>query len=241
MDELLKYFAAISAFSTAIVFIAKHIIDTSTKAVLEKYKNELKIEFEKEKSVLKQEYEKYDRQREELKKWANPVLAAVNGLAGRLNYIVTDNGYQELEKHHPQFNYYFPSTLYYFAQYLCWIQILKEEINYEIFSEKAEEVNFFKSLRDVNVSLRNVNSPAPIFSLQQRQIAEIMRSDVDEKRKCITYHEFVIKHKEDGTFKDILKPLEELVEKIAGPDQYTNTILKEVLDLKEQCQGLLKS
>lgn len=240
-EEIITYFITVTAITGGITFLAKQLFKMSTKTVLENYKNELKKDFEEEKNKLKQQYDKYDRQRVELKKWTNPILASINGLAGRLNHIDTQKGYKSLGSRHPQYEYYYPSTLYYFTQYLCWIQILKEEINYEIFSEKEKEQAFFTAIRNMNLILRNTNSPAPIFSLQQRHIAEIMMVESNGRRTCMSYNDFTNKLQDDKKFKDILKPLIDLVETMKGPDKYTAKILEAAVKLQNQCQSILRS
>ncbi|MDD2535381.1 MAG: hypothetical protein PHW78_02270, partial [Macromonas bipunctata] len=40
------------------------------------------------------------------------------------DYFINKNGKKALLEDELEYNYYMPSSLYYFAQYLCWIQVL---------------------------------------------------------------------------------------------------------------------
>ena len=123
---------------------------------------------------LNKKYKKDERKLDELKKWTNPVLSSINGLVGRLKHIVNEDGYIHLSNNSSNYNYFMPSTLYYFAQYACYIQILREEINYEIFDDNKEESSFFASVKKVNKTLREIKDDfdKPLYSLEQREISE---------------------------------------------------------------------
>lgn len=245
--EIGKNLTSVAALTGVIVWFGKYIFDNSVKSLLEKYKNELKIDLEKGKIEIQKEKESFDRKLEEIKKWTNPILSSVNGITGRLNHIINQKGYLELDKSHVGYDYYYPSTLYYFAQYLFWIQILKEEISYEIFDESKSESSFFKAIKDVNIEIRKYDSNCkftergnPIYSLQQREISEAMKK---EYRTCIGYYEFNKILSNDEHFKKILIPIDKLINEIK-PDtnefeRIKNTLEKLVL-LKKECQNILK-
>ncbi|MDD2383128.1 MAG: hypothetical protein PHN18_02965 [Sulfurospirillaceae bacterium] len=243
IQEIIVYFSSISVITTGVVFLGKKILDTASKMTLEKYKNELKIELENEKNEIKKLYEKDNRKFEELKKWTNPVLSSVNGLIGRLDYFINKNGKKALLEDELEYNYYMPSSLYYFAQYLCWIQVLKEEINYEIFNEKKDEKDFFNAIHSVNVNLRSTAFMTPIYSLQQRQIAEMMISHENGKRICKSYYEFEENYKSEK-FRLIIFPIEKLIQGINGEisnEEQLRAICSSLSELKKCCTKVLKN
>ncbi|MGJ0329886.1 hypothetical protein NG755_09270 [Aliarcobacter cryaerophilus] len=246
-NQLGTYFGSLVVLTGGIVWLGKYIFNNSAKALLEKYKNELKIHLEKEKIEIIKEKENFDRKLEEIKKWTNPILSSVNGVTGRLKHIIEQEGYLELDKEHEGYEYYYLSTLYYFAQYLCWIQILKEEINYEIFDENKKETPFFKAIKDVNIEIREYDKNIdfnkrgnPIYSLQQREIAELMKN---ESGMCIGYYEFNNRLSNDNSFKKILRPINNLICEIKPNSkefERLKNILEKIILLKKECQNILK-
>ncbi|MFX4217729.1 hypothetical protein ACOL3B_02370 [Aliarcobacter butzleri] len=246
-NQLGTYFGSLAVLTGGIVWLGKYIFDNSAKALLEKYKNELKIDLEKEKIEIKKEKENFDRKLEEIKKWTNPILSSVNGITGRLKHIIEQEGYLELDKSHVGYDYYYPSTLYYFTQYLCWIQILKEEINYEIFDKGKSESSFFKTIKDVNIEIRKYDSDCelnergnPVYSLQQREIAELMKN---ESGMCIGYYEFNNRLSTDDSFKKVLRPINNLICGIKPNSkefERLKNILEKLILLQKECQNILK-
>lgn len=237
IDEVIKNFFTASAITAACIYVMKKLFDTFIASHLENKKQK-----------IKQQAEFENRKRVEIQRWANPLLSTVNGLIGRLNHIINEEGYKELDDDNPQYEYYMPSTLYYFSQYLCWTQILKEEVNYEIFNEKKEEKAFFDSLKEVNHALReyDANEPLeargnPVYSLQQRQIAEMMMVE-QAKRSCINYFNFEKDWKIDG-FKNILDPLHSLnngINPSTKEFQRLVKVLEKLQLLQSQCLNILK-
>lgn len=245
--EIIKYFTSVTVLTAGIVWLGKYIFDNAAKSSLEKYKNELKIEFENERIALQKEKESFDRKTAEIKKWTNPILSSVNGIMGRLNHIVNQKGYKELSPEHCNYDYYSSSTNYYFAQYLCWIQIFKEEINYEIFETDTKEKNFFKAIKDVNISIRkheeNLSQElrgSPIYSLQQREIAEMIR--IENTKTCLGYYLFKKNFVDIGS-KNILEPIERLSKNIQpGTKEFERVkdILEKLEVLQTECIKVLK-
>jgi len=232
----MKYFASTAVIATAIVYVSKKIFDTFITSYLEKKKKIISIDIENDISRKK-----------EIKKWTNPVLSSINGLNGRLKHTIEENGYQELNENHANYNYYNTSTLYYFAQYLCWIQILKEEIDYEIFDENNIEAKFFQSIKNVNKKLRDYSDIEfdkrnnPIYSLQQREIAESMRI---EDSNCMSYYTFNKKIKDDAEFKETILPLQELIKNIESDSEKFKRLestYNALEKLKKEAENILKN
>jgi len=234
IDELIKYFISTAVITTGIVYIGKKIFDKSADFTLKKFEME-----------LNKKYQKDERKLEELKKWTNPLLSSLNGLIGRLNNIVNEDGYKHLSNSSSEYEYYMPSTLYYLSQYLCYIQILREEINYEIFDDNKNESNFFQVLKKVNKSLRGKdnNFDRPLYSLEQREISELMMDiNYNNKRVCKSYYSFHEKF-ETPEMREILKPLRNLFENIQKNDKKFNRLsllLTALRELKKESENLLK-
>src|SRR6266571_5295276 len=110
------------------------------------------IEKERQSQAILQQKEKENRIREEIVTWANPILGAVNDLEHRLENILCDYGYLALDKNkcdeiNPNwsitYEYFTQSTLYLFAQYYAWIQMLREKLNFELFQSEQTKDEFF--------------------------------------------------------------------------------------------------
>ncbi|MGA1941325.1 hypothetical protein [Arcobacter sp. YIC-310] len=247
LSQVGTYLGSLTVLTGGIVWVGKKVFESSATALLENYKKDLNVLLEKEKSEILKEKESFDRKFEETKKWANPILSSVNGITGRLKHIVEQNGHFELSVNHEGYKYYYPSTLYYFSQYLCWIQILKEEINYEIFDEEKNESTFFMAIKDVNIAIREYTQDTdfdergnPIYSLQQREISELLRKD---NNSCMSYYEFNKKLSTDDSFKGVLAPITNLVNEIKPETKEfkrIENILEKLFILQEECKLILK-
>lgn len=185
-----------------------------------------------EKSDLEIQAKKQERIRQEVIRWSNPILASVKELKGRINNII-DEGYLALsQKYKDQVNsnwsisydYFMSSTLYLFGQYFCWIRMLEEELNFELFESQSEKDEFFRSIKKVSKSLSTfppnyscVGKDAQVFRLQQRVIGELcMIIDANNRRCVISYADFLRKMEEgNDSFKLHFYPLHNLLEDIS--------------------------
>ena len=109
----------------------------------------------KETKKIESEQEKKERVNLEIIRWANPIHRSVQGLHYRLRYILEKGGYTDLANNsrNKKYDYMMNSTLFYFAQYFAWIELLQEELNIEIFQSQVQENEFFKSIIDVGKTL----------------------------------------------------------------------------------------
>jgi hypothetical protein len=81
------------------------------------------------------------------------------------------------------------STLYLFGQYFCWIRMLEEELNFELFESQVEKDEFFFAVREVSKALSDFppsyscsGKDFQVFRLQQRVIGELcVVSDVRDR------------------------------------------------------------
>jgi hypothetical protein len=156
---------------------------------------------------IETEGEKQERIRNEIRRWANPILDSVVGLEKRLKNVLDDHGHLALGKNTESavprgwsisYDYFMPSTLYYFAQYFCWVRLLQEELNFELFRSQKENDDFFHGLWNVTSALTTWPPADPcdgedtqVFTLQQRGIGEALIVKDGRYRKCMSYHQFL--------------------------------------------------
>jgi hypothetical protein len=80
-----------------------------------------------------------ERIRQEIIRWSNPILGAVNELDGRLWNILQNRAYLALSKSYKlhaipnwslTYEHWMPSTLFLFGQYFAWVQMLQARLSY---------------------------------------------------------------------------------------------------------------
>jgi hypothetical protein len=216
------------------------------------------IEVQRQIQTGVQEKERKDRVREQVIQWANPILSAVEDLNHRLVNIL-DRGYAALNKQgqfSPQwsitYEYFMFSTLYLFAQYFAWIQMLREQLSFELFQSEQTKVEFFKRIRAVGKPLADLpyapltncsEEDRQVFRLQQRVIGELMILRDSNTPRCMSYPDFLEKLKEPS-FEHHFEPLRALLENVSPGNNCRWIRLEEtrkaLYDLMEYCQQVLK-
>lgn len=202
----------------------------------------------------------------EIIRWANPILGAVQDLERRLNNILQYQGFLALDKHPNanlnyqlspnwsiSYDYLMPSTLYYFAQYFCWVLMLSQELNWLIFKSQTNKDQFFKLIDNVRDSLASfppsysilnnlTGKDVQVFSLQQRAIGELLIVSDEKGKGCMKYSEFQEKYEQEP-LKSMLSSLRELLE-VVQPGEHRWERLKAakeaITHLREHCEGVLK-
>jgi hypothetical protein len=161
----------------------------------------------------------------QIQRWANPIRNAINDLDHRLGNILGDGAYQALSprwKAPPQWSadhdYFMTSTMYYFAQYFCWVRMMQLEIGYELFRSTGEMQEFADEIEKVADHLSRYpyrvagtaqaessgaltavpGGPASaaakdrqVFRLQQRAIGELLLGSPETGRPLLSYKDFV--------------------------------------------------
>ena len=182
--------------------------------------------------VLRQEdaqAEQQERIRQEVIRWANPILGAVQDLRYRLINILEDRGYRVLNKNYQQetipqwsisYEYLMESTLYLFAQYFAWIYLFEEELSFEIFHSHKSKDRFLDAIHGVSQALGSFplkggecsGVDTQIFNLQQRSIGELLIIRPESgSRYCMSYPEFAEKL-HNPNFGRYIQPLVELLD-----------------------------
>lgn len=240
-------FGIITSYLTYHFIKRKEIIDT---IVADIQKQNIIVTMETEK-------QKEERIRIEITRWANPILGAVQELEARLNNILEYGGHPALSENYNEddnprwsisYNYFMHSSLYIFAQYFCWIRILQESLNFELFQTQHEKREFFDAVRAVSKALGDYPpnygpGDRQLFRLQQRAIGEQMIVQNGTDRLCISYPEFIKKLDEDQSFRMHIDPLRSLLEDLnpsaTGRWRRLKIAQKELGKLNTACNDLL--
>ncbi len=226
----------------------QEITDTAL-ADIQKRRHELALEAENSRE---------ERIRQEVIRWANPILGTVKDLESRLRNILYNKGYQVLSEESQKqidlnwsisYDYFMYSTLYLFGQYFAWVQMLQEELNFELFQSQQEKDKFFEAVEKVSSSLgsfppnyRCSGKDTQLFRLQQRAIGELLILRENDQRKCLSYPEFLLKLS-DHNFNQHLKPLRSLLEDVDPQDdcrwKRLEATQQALIELKSRCEELL--
>lgn len=213
------------------------------------------LELERFRSEVQTQTAQKDRIREEILRWANPILEYVNSLHGRLRNIVKHKGYLALKKefHHPQwsvdYDQFMSSALYAFASYFFWVGRLRQALSFELFKSQADKDAFFAAIDAVSSALRSYppkgyscsGADVQVFTMQQRAVGEVMTFAQDHST-CTSYHLFLMSY-EKPPFSDRLGPLRSLLEGVSPDDDCRWKRLcatyEAVAQLRTFCQTLL--
>lgn len=205
-----------------------------------------------------------ERIRMEIVTWANPILEAVNGLESRLTNILTTKGFEALD---PAFtakewsvthDYFLDSTLFLFAQYFCWTQMLQQELSFELFRSQKEMKDFFAHISKVSGKLsdfppffdaakqaqeyKGTGSDTQVFRLQQRAIGELLAAHRQDRRTCRSYAWFLTKLT-DKDCSAAFNPLRKLLIKVKSGERrwerLSDTRLA-LIEVQKVCSRLLQ-
>ena len=152
-----------------------------------------------------------------LSKYRDPLVYAAFELQSKLFNILKQGLLQvyytngtELER-----EYTLQNTIYVIAQYLCWREIIKREIQYLDLGE-IEATRKLADLMQRIESLFLTDSLNPVFRIfrgEQRAIGEKMITREDAKPTCLGYASFV--ESEDASFRRWFKKLEDDIDTLA--------------------------
>ena len=186
---------------------------------------------ERLRAELTRDAERTDHLHDEIRRWANPILDAVDGLLGRLGNLLHNEGWVALRPGgapHPEWtithDYFVPSTVYLFAQYFCWTQRLREELSFRLFESHEEKDAFFARQLEAAQCLSewplpDVDAPveddAQVFLLQQRRMGEALMVDGPAGPGCLRYADFAARWDEGEAFRAHFQPLYAFLEKLS--------------------------
>ena len=212
--------------------------------------------------MFRQREMRSERIRDEVLRWANPILGAVTGLESRLANILDDSLYlaldADLDKERPVdddwaigHEYAMESTLFLFAEYFAWIRLLQQRLSFELFQSRETNDRFLAAVWDVSKALSRwpdesvvgFGTDAQVFALQQRAIGELLiRSDPNGQKDVVGYPEFLSLRVEDARLEHVLSPLVLLLQGVEPATKRWCRLVstREALGaLRAQCDGLL--
>jgi hypothetical protein len=283
-SEVFKSVGSTAVIVTALGFIARSTINNFFQRDIESYKARLKEETDCELAASKKRADaellaqktEFDRQmkmfeadldtttaraeriRQEVVRWANPILESVIVLQERLDNILNKAGYLALSPDcrasghwSIRYDYFFPSTVYIFSRYFCWVRLLEERMSFELFEEHFQKDRFFEKIRSVRHKLSKYpldelddahsQNDRQIFSLEQQALGEVMIVSDNNELRCMRYNEFLDKWS-DETIKKRFSSIAEFIDRLE-PDNGRWKRLELMRDalkqLHEECRRLL--
>lgn len=210
------------------------------------------------------EKQRNERLRSQVQRWAVPIRSAISDLARRLQDITENNSYTMLSLEQSdvrgwsaRYDYFMPSTLYYFAQYFCWTRLLQQQVGHEVFRSTSEMGEFFGLMHSASDSISrfpfdpsNGDDPThtdhQVFKLQQRAIGELLVVQSGSGDNIASYREFLDRwvNADDLVFKRHIAPLEIFLRAIAPTNDLRWERIQELISrlesLDSACQEVLQ-
>jgi hypothetical protein len=150
------------------------------------------------------------------------------------------------------YEYFFPSSIYLFCQYFCWIRLFDEKLSFELFRKHQEMNSFRERIRNVErmlgsfplEELEKVSGAGDrqVFRLQQRAMGEALASPEAADPRCMRLSDFMEKW-QDADFRKRFDPLSNFLEKLEKKDKLRwrrLELMKDALHtLRQECIALL--
>ncbi len=120
------------------------------------------------------------------------------------------------------------STLYVFAQFLGWREIIRQEVQYLRFSRDRQTREIGHLLRDIDETFLSdkYGSQFMIWRVEQRGLGERMTESADNKMTCLGYASFIERR---PTMQEWLRPLENDLENMQDGGRKRLTELQHLL------------
>ena len=141
------------------------------------------------------------------------------------------------------------STIYLFAQYFCWIQMLRLELSFELFRSQKEMREFFIKIDEVSSKLGDMpplydgaGDDVQVFRLQQRGMGELLAARRRDRPACRSYAFFISKWP-DKDYSKLYDPLFHLLDGLQPTDRRWKGLeatYSPLVELGKECDGLLK-
>jgi hypothetical protein len=258
--------ALVAAGGSACIALASGVLGIRNRRSMIALQSELDTQREKEvadhQASVEEQVSEKRRIREEVLRWTNPVLEAVDALESRLKNILNDGLYLAMRQHRDErpvnpdwavsYDYVLPTTLYLFAYYFAWVRLLQERLSFELFGSEEVKERFFAALWRVNKALASWplegvtggGRDAQVFALQQRAIGEAVIQRGLESARPMTVPQFLdaYRDEDDLTFHALLEPLRSLVEDLEPESKRWTRLsltLAALRAFKDECRRLL--
>jgi hypothetical protein len=211
-------------------------------------------------AVYRRREQRQERIREEVLRWANPILGSVKSLTSRLANILDDDLYLALDPAGEEWpldenwaidrDYALESTLFVFAEYFAWVQLLHERMSFELFESQKTKDEFFAAIWQVSGALSHWPEPpvhgagrdTQVFVLQQRAIGELLIVRDGDTPRVLGYPDFLAARNDKPPFTEMLAPLEVLLsglEKETKRWQRLENTRGALVNLENSCNVLL--
>lgn len=229
-------------------------------------------------ALLGQREARRERVRDEVLRWANPILNSVLGLRSRLSNILEEDLYAALSPSRRgdarpvelnpdwavSYEYVMPSTLFVFAEYFAWVQLLRERVSLELFESQSDHERFRDATWAVTRALGtwpvedetrrdealDDDAPDPltdvdkqVFALQQRAIGELVIERDHEPPRLLTYRAFLDDLETDPRVAALFEPLRSLVEGVQPKTKRWRRLertMDALEDLERECRAVLR-
>ena len=198
MSSLPAIIAAIaSVIGASLTFWAQNRVakmQTETQASIARFQAENQASLEKLKDDLQQKKEsrpKNEKAEEVLAKYREPLLLAAFELQSRCYSILRKN-LLRISGNERSRTYFIENTLYVFAQYFSWTEIIRREVQFLNLGEieaTRELSNLQENIREIILSSR-YGRVFRVFRGEQRAIGELMISKQSNGDTCIGYAAF---------------------------------------------------
>ena len=168
-------------------------------------------------------------------RYRNPLLQSASDLQSRLYNVLRPGGFKGGRD--PE--YFVLNTVYLFAQYLGWVEIIRRELQFVDLGAvyKTKQLgNLIERIRNQLANTERFRDEYYIYRGQQRAIGELMMVSVDgasaigPRHECMGYGEFVAKHTE-VEFQRWLGSLERSLARLRLVDQRPERLFRVQSDL----------
>jgi hypothetical protein len=197
------------------------------KHELEKEIQVLSSQLDEERQVRLEERSRHEQAEQLLRKYRDPLLRSAFDLQSRL-YNIVEQGF--LSVYHGADSYAEENTLYVIGQYLGWVEIIRQQIQFLDLGEAEKNRDLNAHLREISQGFRTDEYPADLrlFEGQQRAIGEIMTVPLDDEGGpagpvCMGYAAFVRKLK-DPEFSDWFDNLRADIAALASGEDYRRLV-----------------
>jgi hypothetical protein len=102
--------------------------------------------------------------------------------------------------------HYLIGTVYFFARYFCWVEVIKENVRFLEFVEDKKSSEFNYHLKRVERMLAEtslqqcskdrISTDKPLFQLMQSEIGEQIKTEVRGEDQCLSFHTFRLNYED---------------------------------------------
>jgi hypothetical protein len=184
---------AVALATSAVTLFSISLTASATRSVERE-----KLRLEEQQNIRAEQRSKSAQAERILERYREPLLRAVFDLQSRLYNTVKGH----FLKYYGSTSYAVDNTLYVIAQYLAWVEIIRQEVQFLDLGEEEKNKLLNKHLRRIATAFRtdHEESGLRLFEGQQRAIGEIMivlRTDGEaSQRECMGYAAFIMRLQE---------------------------------------------